>query len=80
MQSLLSFKNWASFGNLTSRSCSSTEILDMTLIDLPLSEVVVVSQVVDMSHYGGARCVFFHLGISESLLKLLFVAKVLQLL
>ena len=31
----------------------------MRLIDLPLSEVVVVSEVIDnMSHCGGARCVF----------------------
>ena len=50
----------------------------MTLIDLPLS---VVSGVVDkISHCGGARSVFFDLGISESLLELLFVVVVLHLL
>ena len=50
-------------------------MLRMTLIDLSLSEVVVISEVVDnMSHCGGARCAFFDLGISESLLQLLFVA------
>ena len=55
----------------------------MTLIDFPLSElvVVVVVEVVDnMSHCGGARCVFFDIGVSESLLQLLFVVVVLQLL
>ena len=55
-------------------------MLRMTLIDLSLSEVVVISEAVDMSHCGGARCAFFDLGISESLLPLLFVAVVLQLL
>ena len=56
-------------------------MLRMTLIDLSLSEVVVISEAVDnMSHCGGARCAFFNLGISESLLPLLFVAVVLQLL
>ena len=50
-------------------------MLGMTLIDLSLSEVVVVSEVVDnISHCGGARCIFFDLGISESFLQLLFVA------
>ena len=79
--SLLYYLNWTSFCNFTSRSCSSIEILGMTLIDLPLSEVVVVSEVVNnMSHCGGARCVFFGLGVSESLLQLLFVVVVLQLL
>ena len=40
----------------------------MTLIDLPLSEVAVVSAVVDnIFNCGGAICVFFDLGISESL-------------
>ena len=69
------------FCNLTSRSCTSIEILAMMLIDLSLSEVVVVSEVVDnMSHCGGPKCVLFGLGISESLLKLLFVVVVLQLL
>ena len=73
--------NWTSFCNFTSRSCTSTEMLSMTLIDLPLSEFVVVSKVVDnMSHYGGARCVFFDLGISESLLQPLSGVVVLQLL
>ena len=52
-----------------------------TLINLPLSDFVVVSEVVDsMSHCGGARCVFFGLGISESLLRLFFVIVVLKLL
>ena len=52
----------------------------MTLIDLPLSELVAESEVVDnMSYCGGARCVFFGLGISESLLQLVFLALVLQL-
>ena len=54
-------------------------MLGMTLIDLPLTEFVVVSEVVDnISHCGGARCVFLDLGISESLLQLLFVVVVLQ--
>ena len=45
----------------------------MTLIDLPLSELVVESEVVDnMSYCGGARCVFFDFCISESLLQLVF--------
>ena len=49
-------------------------MLGMMLIDLSLSEVVVVSEFVDnMPHCGGARFVFFDLGISESLLQLLFV-------
>ena len=56
-------------------------MLGIALIDLTLSEVVVVSEVVDnMSHCGGARCVFFDRGISESLLQLLFVIVVLHLL
>ena len=56
-------------------------MLGMTLIDLPLSELVVVSNVVDnMSHYDGARCAFFDLGISESLLQPLSGVVVLQLL
>ena len=50
----------------------------MTLIDLPLSEAVVVSEVVDnIFHCGGARRVFFDLGISESLLQLLLVVVVM---
>ena len=52
----------------------------MTLVDLTLSEVVVVSEVVDNMSHCGARCVFFGLGVSESLLKLLLVVVVLQLL
>ena len=56
-------------------------MLGMTLIDLPLTEFVVILEIVDnMSHCGGARCVFFQRGISESLLQLLFVVVVLQLL
>ena len=71
--------NWASFYNLTSRGWSSIEMLGMTLIDLALSEFFVVSKVVDnMSHCGGAICVFFEFGILESLLQLLFVVMVLQ--
>ena len=51
-------------------------MLGMILIDLPLSEVAVVSEVIDnISHCGSARCVFFDLGISESLF---FVVVVLQ--
>ena len=54
-------------------------MLGKTLIDLPLSKFVVVSEVVDnMSQCGGTKCVFFDLGISESLLQLLFVVAVLQ--
>ena len=56
-------------------------MLGMMLIDLPSSEVVVVSEVVDnISHFGGASCVFFDLGISESFLQVLFVVAVLPLL
>ena len=52
----------------------------MTLIDPPLLEVVVLSEVFDnMTPCGVARYVFY-LGISESLLQLLFVETVLQLL
>ena len=53
----------------------------MMLINLPLSEVVIVSEVVDnMSHCSDAICGFFDLGIAESLLQLFFVVVVLQLL
>ena len=46
--------------NLTSRGCSLIAILGMTLIDLPLSEFVTVSEVVDnMSYYGDTKCVLF---------------------
>ena len=56
-------------------------MLGMTLIDLSLSDVVVVSEVADnVFHCGSARCVLFDFGISESLLQLLFVVVVLQLL
>ena len=55
-------------------------MVGMMLVDLPLSEVVVVSEVVNMSHYGVARHVFFGLGMSESLLQLLFLVVAFQLL
>ena len=49
----------------------------MLLFDLSLSRFVVVSKVVDnMSYCGGARCVLFEHGISESLLLLLLVVAV----
>ena len=56
-------------------------MLGMTLIDLPLSELVVVSKFVDnLCHCRGARCVLFDLGISEPLLQLVFLVVVLQFL
>ena len=52
----------------------------MMLIDSPLPEFVVVSEVADMSHCSGVRCVLFELGILKSLLQLLFVVVEFQLL
>ena len=46
--------------NLNSRGCSLIAMLGMTLIDLPLSEFVTVSEVADnMSYSGDTKCVLF---------------------
>ena len=47
-------------------------MVGMMLVDLPLSEVVVVSEVVNMSHCGVARHVFFGLGMSIIIAALVF--------
>ena len=52
--------NWAFFCSLTSRSCTSIEMLGMTLIGLPLSEFVVVSEFVDnVPLWWGQMCILW---------------------
>ena len=53
----------------TNRIRNKIRKLSMTLIDFPLSEVVVVSEVFyNMSHCGGTRCVFFDLRVYKKCL------------